>query len=286
MNKIKKLYHKIFNKPVQKEIVNTKPEKVHLRYLETHLCDHCNLNCKGCGHFCSLLDTPHFYDIEQFKLDIKKLSSKIDFAKIRLMGGEPLLHPEVNEFIIATREAFPKCDLRLVTNGILLPKMKENFWDCLRNNNVAIDLSKYPIVNDKISQYLDIIDDNNVHLGEIRLAKRFRAWHTLHPNNDQKISYRNCTAKYCINLWKSKLYPCPACYRYYMNEYFKTNLGIPEGLDIYSMTTEDIVKTFYHDFDACKYCDITNQNIFLWDKSNRSLDEWLAYTDEKQNNTY
>ncbi len=41
--------------------------------LETHLVDHCNLNCKGCSHF-SPLSSPNFADYNQFTKDLTRLS--------------------------------------------------------------------------------------------------------------------------------------------------------------------------------------------------------------------
>lgn len=82
-----------------------KLDKPYLRYLETHLCDHCNLNCKSCTHFCPLVTEPTFTDLEQYTKDIRTLSKKLAIRTIRLMGGEPLLHPQVNDFIRVTRSS-------------------------------------------------------------------------------------------------------------------------------------------------------------------------------------
>jgi molybdenum cofactor biosynthesis enzyme MoaA len=70
--------------------------------VETHLVDHCNLNCKGCSHFASLVPGEVFTDIEIFKRDIARLSQIfIDVYEIRLMGGEPLLHPDIDTFTVS-----------------------------------------------------------------------------------------------------------------------------------------------------------------------------------------
>lgn len=44
--------------------------KPRLLYFEYHLTDQCNLNCKGCGHFCNLVDKDHFADLENYKKDL------------------------------------------------------------------------------------------------------------------------------------------------------------------------------------------------------------------------
>jgi molybdenum cofactor biosynthesis enzyme MoaA len=47
---------------------------------------------------------------------------------ILLMGGEPLLHPELERFFPAARTAFPSAKIKIVTNGILLSKKEDSFW--------------------------------------------------------------------------------------------------------------------------------------------------------------
>ena len=93
-----------------------------LHYLETHLVDHCNLKCKGCGHFSSLSEK-RYTDVDIFKRDLMRLSGLFDnISRIRLMGGEPLLHPDVLGFVKSSRLAFPNADIWVVTNGLLLHK--------------------------------------------------------------------------------------------------------------------------------------------------------------------
>ena len=87
---------------------------------------------------------------------LKCNSKKIDFKIIRLMGGEPLLHPHVNKFIEVTRKYYPSNDIRIVSNGILIPAMKQDFWDTMKENRIKFDLSKYPPASDNFSKYLGL----------------------------------------------------------------------------------------------------------------------------------
>lgn len=72
----------------------------YLPYLEFHIADHCNLNCKACEHYSGLVKEPHFPNLKKFTRDFERLHEFIDdIGKIRILGGEPLLNPEVNECI-------------------------------------------------------------------------------------------------------------------------------------------------------------------------------------------
>lgn len=138
----------------------TKPE---LSYLELHLTDHCNLNCKGCGHFSPLADK-WFADISVFEKDMQRLAQLFsNITDMRLMGGEPLLHPEMTKFLFASRKYFPKANISVVTNGLLLHKMMNTFWQTCSSQNITIDISVYPIKPD-IEKIKKIARNNSVKL--------------------------------------------------------------------------------------------------------------------------
>ena len=102
-----------------------------LAYLELHLTDHCNLNCRGCSHYCPL--APRQYaDLSRYQSDMHRIRQLFrNIHTIRLMGGEPLLHPDPASFVIATRAVFPQARIRFVTNGILLPQGPPGVLGCL-----------------------------------------------------------------------------------------------------------------------------------------------------------
>lgn len=255
------------------KIIKNNFSKPHLYYMETHICDHCNLNCKGCGHYSPLVDE-EFTDFNQFKKDINKLASKVTIGQIRLMGGEPLLHKQINEFIEATRKAFPQTDVRIVTNGILLPAMKKDFWETLRQNDIVIDLSKYPPCKDKFQGYLDLIEKNNVKIGNINICDNFFKQGEVFENSNIKDNYDSCLSKYCINLWRSKLYTCPACYAFYFGKYFNIDVKIQEGLDIYKLSGKKILKKMYKPIPQCINCNTKNPKEYPWSYSEKKKEEW------------
>lgn len=225
-----------------------------LPYMETHLVDHCNLKCDHCGHYCHIVDEEIFTDINQFKQDMKELASKVRFYTIRLMGGEPLLHPQINDFLIITRKLFPYTNIRIVTNGILLPAMKDNFWNTVNTLRIGIDLSKYPILGNKFSELLDLIDDKRAILGNINLAKKFYDKLNVEGNCDIKKSFNACYSRNALNLWKQKLYTCQACYRYYYNKKYGTNIILPDAVDIYKASGKEIFQKMNKPNEGCRFC--------------------------------
>ena len=130
-----------------------------LKRLEFHVVDHCNLNCNGCLHF-SNISEKNFLDINLLKDRLQRLSQifgKIDL--LRILGGEPLLHPHIINIIEMTRNYFPFSKIDLVTNGLLLNKMSDDFFNVCYKNKIVISISNYiPLSNNikkiKINYYI------------------------------------------------------------------------------------------------------------------------------------
>ena len=242
----------------------------------TNLVEHCNLNCKGCLHYCPLVEEEVYVEVEQFNKDMHELARKLIIGRLRLMGGEPLLHPQIDVFIKVARTAFPFTDIYLHTNGLLLPEMPEAFWQACRENRVRISISKYPVItNDKASEWLELIENKNVKVGGIHLAKEFFSKKNPEGNSDIELEHSLCTQKICVTLRKSKIYPCNECFIEHYNSYFGSNYPVPPSIDIYINSGEEIVQQLFKPFSACGFCSYSMKGIFPWEQSKKEKNEWL-----------
>jgi hypothetical protein len=89
--------------------------------VEYSVVDHCNLRCAGCDHAAPHLPI-HFADPNDFSADMKALAALMHVKVLRLLGGEPLLHPQLDVFVQAARESGIADQIALWTNGLLLHK--------------------------------------------------------------------------------------------------------------------------------------------------------------------
>ncbi|MBP5606999.1 MAG: radical SAM protein [Lachnospiraceae bacterium] len=122
-----------------------KYEKPVLGYVEYHVSWHCNLNCKGCAHYCNLNRMPRFGDIKSFRANLLRLKLLFDHVEtFTLMGGEPFLNPELGMFALAVRETFPATSLQIITNGLLILKAEEQLLDMLAECDALVMISNYP----------------------------------------------------------------------------------------------------------------------------------------------
>ena len=251
---------------------------------EIHIAEHCNLNCKGCFHFSPLADK-ELLSIEEYTKDIIRLSElfKGKMKRISLLGGEPLLNPDVEKFMQVTRKFFPEGNIDILTNGILLLEMKDSFWTACRENRVQIRMTKYPI-NLKLVEMYRRAEEAGVELvvfnNEDDIKMLAHAPIDVEGTHSALNNFNKCyRANTCVTLKHGILYTCliPA-HIHLLNKYYNLNIPIDEknGINIYEAKDRDeILEYMIKPIPMCAYCDrerITDGHPF--EISKREISEW------------
>jgi MoaA/NifB/PqqE/SkfB family radical SAM enzyme len=260
-----------------------KPRK--LLRLDVHLADHCNLNCKGCEHL-SPLGEEKFLDIETFKRDCARLSELTGghIAEISLLGGEPLLHPQLIAFLNIARAYFPAGRIQIATNGILLDKQPETFWEALKKNGIRLCITVYPInINhDEIKRLGKKHKVEMVFWGNVKHRNKVWEKMPIDLSGEQNIreSFRKCyAANYCFQLVEGKIYPCfRVAYIGYFNKQFNMNLHVSEDdyIDIYkTKTLQELFQFLCKPVPFCRYCNMKKVEYTEWAVSKKEIDEWV-----------
>ena len=253
---------------------------------EIHVTEHCNLNCKGCDNFSPLAE-PEFIDIEEFERDFSRLADIFshECERIYLIGGEPLLHPEIITLMRIAREKFIKGKIFVFTNGILLSQKDSEFWRACKDNNVDIIISAYPIKID-----IDAIRAKAHEFGvNVEWAwgqnENERSTFSIQPlnlkgNSNIKLNFSLCDrANECITLSHGRLFTCTfAPNVHHFNKYFHQNINITEAdyVNIYDdVSADEILRKMAEPIPACRYCDlVTPLKTVPWGVSKREISEW------------
>jgi len=92
-----------------------------LPFLETMATQVCNLTCEGCTNYSDLTHQGYvkWADMEQ---DLSAWLQVVDIPDFGIMGGEPLINPEIREWLRGVRRLMPQSQIRFTTNGLLLNK--------------------------------------------------------------------------------------------------------------------------------------------------------------------
>jgi uncharacterized radical SAM superfamily Fe-S cluster-containing enzyme len=184
-----------------------------LFFFETHMVDHCNLDCWGCNHFSPLSDK-WFADLDTFTKDLKRLSELFDkdATSITLLGGEPLLHPELEKFFPVARAAFPFAIIKVVTNGILLNEKDNLFWRECSAQNVEIAVTVYPNMEKQFKTACNKGRSFGVNVSSFNSLETAKT--SLHYPLDlsggqvPSSNFIKCPLAGSISLRNGRLYPC------------------------------------------------------------------------------
>lgn len=251
---------------------------------EVNFANHCNLNCQCCNHFSPLSDIS-FIDKEQYRRDLRRLNELFGerIGRVMLLGGEPLLNQDICELLRMTRENLSSASLFLFTNGTLLPKMTEEFWNVCREYGIGIQVTRYPIDfnYDYWFEYAQAVGVEMSDENPEPIKTTYRLPFKKSGGLDAYRNYIKCFhANQCIVLRDSRLYTCPmAAWSDILNNHFGTEFPEPEGcsVDIYKVEDPDVIMRFLrHPVKMCEYCDIYNYEYNIpWAISKKEAGEWL-----------
>ena len=248
--------------------------------LDVHLTEHCNLNCRGCCHFAPLAQK-EFLRPGEFERDISKLSEILNhkIQLLQLLGGEPLLHPDITTLFPIARKNFLDSSICIVTNGILLNKMNTQFWKACYRDNIMIYVSRYAI-------------DIGIETVEAKARKHdvslintpWNTWYKISLDLDDgdktkcQYNFTHCFGSRSTTLKHGKIYNCfLMAHIEHFNKYFNQNLKPApyDVLDIHLTGDSIALKRFLErPKDFCKYCHIPF-NMTQWrHPSGKNIGEW------------
>lgn len=253
--------------------------------VEVHITEHCNLNCGGCNHF-SCIAEEEYLEPEQFEKDIRRLRElSKSYFNIKILGGEPLLHPHITGFLDITRKHFPSTPVQITTNGILLTKQPEDFWVNCHKNKITISISQYPINLDRIE--IKRLGKKHkvkiVYTGSTAKNRMCKMPLDLSGSQDMKKSFQKCAISWgcCVTLRDGRLYTCCfAAHIKFFNRYFNQNLTITadDYIDIYKIANKnEIIKFLEKPFPFCRYCKAPEIKFAQpWFITKKEITEWAG----------
>lgn len=251
----------------------------YLPYLEFHIADKCNLNCRACEHYSGLVKEEHFPDFEEFEASLIALKKNIsDIGMIRILGGEPLLNPEVARYVRLCKNMFPDSIVGIVTNALLIKSMPDDFWDTVRECEAEIHISFYPPLKDRMESIEELFRNKGVKYVISDMITYFTKKQVLEPVEDPVNSYYHCVQGRCNNLRDGKIASCflPFTTRFF-NEYYDYNLPEDGSLDIMSddITTEEIKIHLLKAFLRCAYCSKPQEITWGQISSPSPMSDWI-----------
>ena len=156
--------------------------------------NNCNLSCDFC---IKNKRERKFMKKDDFLVILSKLKNVTNYLYFHILG-EPLLHPEINDFI---NTASTNYKINITTNGYLIDRIKDNKNINMLNISLHSYDSKYNI---SLEKYLDNIFKSVDCLIKNGTKVNFRLW-VDNKENDNIINYINLHYKTKIKQEKCKI---------------------------------------------------------------------------------
>ena len=204
--------------------------KLKLPFLETMVTQACNLSCLGCTNYS---DLPHkgYVKWSDAKQNLKEWLTRIEIDDFGILGGEPLMNPEIEKWIIGLRELMPNAQIRFTTNGLLLDKKFHIVKLLHATGNCVLKITNHFDKNDKIETIIQKVFQNfdwtpvkEFGIDRYKTSNNLRfqinkpqIFYKTYRNNYENMMPHNsnpndainvCCQRYCPLLYQGKLYKC------------------------------------------------------------------------------
>ena len=261
----------------------TKPVLSRIEFKVVH---HCNLNCKGCNVLCGLREEK-CADWNEFKQSLIRLKDFFsNITTIKLLGGEPLLHPELHKFIEAIRMVFPAANMEIHTNGLLIPTVENRVFEAARKYECSFIISSYPVTRVMLKKIEDRLEKENMSysvLGDMTVFKK-----RINPMGtcDRRANEKNCPQWYA--LYEGKLSRCFLwdSLRYLKNRFPEFKIDeekLHDYIDLYNtrLNGREIIQKLKKPTEYCIYCGMVDDDpeLYEWSRASEkdlnTIDSWL-----------
>jgi hypothetical protein len=213
----------------------------HLKELSVYITDSCALSCDGCISFNNYALGGHLALTEEVRERIRTWARLVSVDRLYIIGGEPLSHPDLAQWMQIVEESWPESRWTIVTNGRGLESRTaevqtwiEQGWDLEVSSHSREDFAQVqawwaglvddmmePTVAQRLKDHMGVTDywtdSEGAPIMQIGLRDLFYApthqvkdgvivWNKL---TSVRRSHNLCPAKNCTHLVDGRMYSCP-----------------------------------------------------------------------------
>lgn len=248
-------------------------DKICFANLSLPIVNHCINACISCSTF-SPVCTPYYVDVDTVERDLDAFTRIAHTIALSIIGGEPLLHPELLHIADIAVKSGVADTVQIVTNGQLLNQMSDEFWQ----KTPPLIVTRYP------GKFTDV-QFNELCSKAAKYNKSFTFTSPMynsfsksiakkrHSDDEARNVFLRCWTKgWAVILIDGKFYWCHEFYYRHLLKLEHCN----EGLDI-ATATVDSLKTYLSPTgpsSICYNCTGYLDRTQPWGEC-RDRDEWF-----------
>lgn len=224
----------------------------------------CTLKCEHCCEQVPFQTDKGFSDVDTIIKDVKKIAKSSKFLKyVELIGGEPLMHPNIEKLITELLKIENIGYIKSFTNATIVPSDK--LCEIMINPRFMLYISDYEHVTKggllksilKTKEKLKLFGIKYIFSKNAEWLdfSSFKFQNT--PLKVLKNGFQKCFINMCHRVYKGTLYRCPHQYAGVQRGQLKKSF--PECIDIHTFNEielADALEKFENleYLDACKHC--------------------------------
>lgn len=192
---------------------------IEIKQFEYHVVDACNLACEFCSHYSNFKGKANILDPLRIESEWKQWTSRIRPKRVHLIGGEPLLNPNISSIVALAFRCWPDSTICVYSNGLLL-KNHPSLRGSLKGGRFVLGLH-YCDEEDKATERFvrKFFLDAQVEVEVVDGAQGWLQFYQINSegkpepfnHGNRRSSWENCIAaqQRCFVMKNGKLWKCP-----------------------------------------------------------------------------
>lgn len=195
---------------------------IRIPFLEMDLAHACDLKCRGCTHY-SNYGLKGSVPFQEGEVWLRAWATRLTPGTFSFLGGEPLLNPDLLDYLRLAGLLWPDSKRILITNGLnchLRPGLFETLAETGTRLDISVHSHKDQAYLDRFNQALVEIERARLHSSfEVMLrTQEFRFYRTyrgegpdMRPFEDKnpEASWQACQNSSCCTIHQGALWKCP-----------------------------------------------------------------------------
>jgi MoaA/NifB/PqqE/SkfB family radical SAM enzyme len=186
-------------------------KELFLRSIDIVITEKCSLKCKDCSNLMQYYESPVDISFDEIINDFNVLTKNVGHVfEVRLIGGEPFMNKDIYKIISYLVQSEKISRLVVFSNAMV--KIKEEYYDLLKNKKIVFSLTNYGA----LAKNTPII---------VEQLTKFNVPYRLHPPENWTDSgvifdfkrtqqgleeiFNDCCGKNLLTVTNGRLYRCP-----------------------------------------------------------------------------
>ena len=178
--------------------------------LDIVVTERCSLKCESCSNLMQYYAKPKHIQTDTILLALENILEATPVDTIRLIGGEPLLHPDLPSILDVLHSNYQGRyqTIEIYTNATLKPS--QELIDSSIRSSAVFYISDYRELSRNLSTFISVLNNNNISYA-LESNLNWQDCGTITPTQEvsQVSKYSNCCVSKTFSLIGSRLYSCP-----------------------------------------------------------------------------